>query len=137
MMLTTFDPFNGLERFDRAVGGLLNAGRSWSPATNIVEDAQGYALRFDLPGMTKEDIDINVEKGVLEVSGERQIVNVDDENVKNHRLESFVGRFSRSFRLPDHVDPSSVTATYKHGVLEVRLARSQAAQPRKVAIVEN
>jgi HSP20 family protein len=136
MLLSTWDPFRGLDHFERALGASRN-GKSWTPATNIVEDEKGYALCFDLPGMSKEDIDINVEKGMLEVSGERRVFHEENEDIRHYRMESQTGRFRRSFRLPDDVDAGSVTASYKDGVLEVRIARLPAAQARKVAISDN
>lgn len=136
MLLSTWDPFRSLDHFERALGASRN-DRSWTPATNIIEDEKGYALCFDLPGMSKDDIEVNVEKGVLEVSGERRSLREESDDLRHYRVESQVGRFRRSFRLPDDVDASSVTASYKDGVLEVRLARLPAAQARKVAISDN
>lgn len=133
MSLTHWDPFRTFARFDAPVGAVLG-NKAWSPATNIAEDESGYTLSFDVPGVAKENIDISVEDGVLSVSGERNVVSQDKDDVRHYKVESVSGRFRRSFRLPKDADTSAVTATYTDGVLAVKVARSKAAEATKITI---
>ncbi len=133
MMLTTWDPFKNLQNFERAAG-TRSPTKDWNPATNISKDEGAYVLRFDVPGISKEDIAIDIERGVLVVSGERKSTKTESDDEQFYRVETYVGKFSRSFRLPEDADVSSVTATQKDGVLTVRIPQAESAQARKVEI---
>ena len=106
----------------------------WMPAADVVTDKDGYTLRFDLPGVDKEKIDVSLEDSVLKVTGSRQDAFEDKKDGDVYRREVVTGRFARSFRLPADVDASSVTATSKDGVLELRVARDKAAGARSIPV---
>jgi len=111
-------------------GGAL---RRWMPAMDLVETGDHFVLRADLPGMSEEDVQIEVEDRVLTVSGERK---AEHETTKEgyHRVERAFGSFSRSLTLPEGVDPESVAASFDRGVLEIRIPKPEQRKPRKISI---
>jgi HSP20 family protein len=133
MMLTSWDPLKNLQDFERATGA-RSCDRNWSPATNISREDGAYVLHFDVPGVSKDAIDIDVDRGVLVVSGERKSVKTDSDNKRYYKVESYSGSFRRSFRLPEDADVTSITATQKDGVLTVRVPQTESSQARKVEI---
>jgi HSP20 family protein len=97
-------------------------------------EAEGeYVLRADLPGLTQEDIDIQVKDDVLTISGERKSEHHDN-GEGFYRVERSFGRFARSLDLPTGVDAASVSAAFDNGVLEVRIPKPEERQPTKVQI---
>lgn len=92
------------------------------PECDIVESSDTYMLYMDLPGMQKKQIVVTLNEGVLSVSGERELYLKDDEELK--RSERKQGSFSRSFALPGNADSSSVKASFKQGVLTVKISKS-------------
>lgn len=133
MMLTNWDPFRVVTDFDRT-GRAAPLARAWSPAANISKDEQGYVLRLDVPGVGKDEIDINVERNVLVVSGERKSITESNEGEQHYKVESYSGSFRRSFRLPEDADAAAISATHKDGVLTVRVPRAESAKAHKVQI---
>jgi HSP20 family protein len=111
-------------------GGTL---RRWTPAMDLVETEGHFVLRADLPGMSEEDIQIEVEDGTLTVAGERK---VEHELKKEgfHRVERAFGAFSRSLTLPQGIDPDAVSASFDRGVLEVRIPKPEERRPRRITI---
>ncbi len=113
---TTFSSF--VDRFfnDDFFGG--KAMTSFSPKVDIAETEKTFELQFHVPGMKKEEINIDVNDDRLTVSGERKMENEKKE--KNfHSVESYYGTFSRSFYLPDNVNVDKVEASYKDGILNI------------------
>jgi HSP20 family protein len=119
--------------FDTPPAGNGGALRRWMPAMDLVETADHFVLRADLPGLSQEDVNIEVEDRVLTVSGERK---TEHESSKEgyHRIERAFGSFSRALTLPDGVDPEAVEASFDRGVLEVRIPKPEQRKPRKIAI---
>jgi HSP20 family protein len=113
-----------------ANGGSL---RRWVPAMDLVETDDSYVLRADLPGLSEDDINIEVENNVLTVSGERKSEH-EDKGEGYYRVERAFGTFSRSLTLPDGVDPDAVQASFDKGVLEVRIPKPEQTKPRRVQI---
>lgn len=108
-------------------------GAMWSPAINIREDKDNFYVEAELPGMTKEDIDLEVENNVLSLKGERKLEETqEDENY--HFVERSYGSFYRSFTLPRNVDPEGIGASYKDGVLYVTIPKKEEVKPKKVSI---
>jgi HSP20 family protein len=107
--------------------------RRWTPAIDVIEDESHYVLRADLPGLTDQDVSIELENNVLTVSGERKSEH-EERKAGYYRLERSSGSFRRALRLPEGVDPEAVKATFEHGVLEVRVPKPEQRKPRKVAI---
>ena len=110
--------------------------RSWVPPVDIYETAQNeVVIKAELPEMKREDISVTFENNVLTLKGERRIT---DEvlNDRFQRLERFYGNFSRSFTLPSTVDAGKISATYKDGVLTVRLPQREESKPKQISVGE-
>ena len=119
--------------FNSAFAGPSTAPHRWLPAIDLVEHADAYVLRADLPGVKQEDVNLQVEDNVLTVSGERKLDREGDAG-GFHRVERSFGTFSRALTLPKGVDAEAVTATFADGVLEVRIPKPEQAQPRRIEI---
>jgi HSP20 family protein len=106
---------------------------AFAPPVDIYEDENKLVLKLEVPGVSQEDIDIQVENRTLTVRGERKLEN-DEKQENFHRVERRYGVFARSFTLPSTVDPESIKATYDAGVLTIELAKRAEAKPRQVKI---
>lgn len=106
---------------------------SWAPAVDIVETEDAVLLRADLPGVDPKKVDIQVHDNVLTLRGERKFESEARED-NYHRVERSYGSFTRSFTLPRTVDATRVEATYKLGVLEVRIPKRPEAKPRQIKV---
>lgn len=109
--------------------------RRWVPAVDLVEQDGQLVLRADLPGMDRDDIEVQVKDGVLTVSGERKYEN-ENKGEGFYRVERSFGRFSRSLRLPRGVDASAVSASFDRGVLEVIVPKPSEPAATRIAIGE-
>ena len=107
--------------------------RRWVPPMDLVEAEGEFVLKADLPGLTEADVQIELEDSTLTISGERRTER-PERTGGYFRLERAVGAFSRTLTLPDGVDAEAITASFEHGVLEVRIPKPERAKPRKVAI---
>ncbi|HVH55341.1 MAG TPA: Hsp20/alpha crystallin family protein [Vicinamibacterales bacterium] len=110
--------------------------RSWLPPVDIYEtENHEVVLKAELPDMKREDINITFENQVLTLRGERKL----DESVRRDRYQRFeraYGTFSRSFTIPSTVDAGRITASYKDGVLTVRLPQREEAKPKQIEVTE-
>jgi HSP20 family protein len=143
MYLTTLDPIS--RDFDRIVrrafaGGTFNRGAfnhgglSYAPALpmDTVRRDGEVVLRFDVPGVEQDKIDVTVDKGVLTVSATREEAKTEGENpVVRERL---FGSFTRRVRLSDNLDADAVEASHHDGVLEIRIPVREEAKPRKITV---
>jgi HSP20 family protein len=114
-------------------GAAANGSRRWIPPMDLAETDEEFVLRADLPGLDREDLEIEVKDNVLTISGERQAEH-EDRKEGYHRVERSFGRFSRSLDLPDGIDATAVTAGFERGVLEVRIPKPEERQPTKIQI---
>ena len=119
--------------FDAPSGSSGPALRRWVPAMDLVESGDQFVLRADLPGMSEEDIQIELEDGTLTVSGERKAEHKESKD-SFQRIERAFGSFSRSLTLPDGVDAEAVSASFDRGVLEVQIPKPEQHKPRKISI---
>jgi HSP20 family protein len=111
--------------------------RGWVPAVDIYEtDDHEVVLKAELPDLKREDINLTFENGVLTLKGERKF---EQETTRENfqRLERRYGSFSRSFTLPNTVDAARIHATYKDGVLTIRLPQREEAKPKQIAVNVN
>jgi HSP20 family protein len=141
MALVRWDPIRELDSlqgdmnrlFDRFFDRPGSAERRWIPAMDLVEKDDHLELRADLPGMSEDDVDIEVKDGVLTISGERK---AEQEETREgyRRFERAFGRFTRSVALPDGIDPNDVQANFENGVLEVRIPKPKESTPTRVQI---
>ena len=105
----------------------------WAPAVDILEDANEYLIKVELPEVAKEDVKVTVEGGTLTISGQRK-AEKEEKARRYHRIERFYGRFERSFSLPEDAEAGKVNAEYKDGVLRVHLAKSEKARPQQIDV---
>lgn len=96
----------------------------FQPRVDIVENDQAYELHVAVPGMNKEDFQIEMKDNFLTVSGERKFSN-EKKEANWHSIETQFGSFSRSFSLPENVDASKITAKYTNGILEVSIPKDE------------
>lgn len=115
--------------FDR----LVNT-ETFSPSCDIHETNHSYNLSFDVPGIKKDDIKIEINEGQLTVSGERLRETKSDENTSVLRHERVYGRFERTFALPASIDAEKIEAHFEDGVLSVRLPKAEIAKGRTIQI---
>jgi HSP20 family protein len=119
--------------FDTPTTGNGRSARRWLPAMDVVETDDHFVLTADLPGLSEEDVSIEVEENVLTVSGERKA----EHEYKREgyvRVERSYGSFRRSLTLPKGVDADAVSASFDKGVLEIRIPKPEERKPRKVEI---
>lgn len=108
------------------------AAAAWSPRTDLREDGEQYVLYMDVPGVTREAIELTLEDGVLSVSGER--CSEADAANDYQRTERATGRFRRQFALPDAGEADQVSARTEHGVLEIVVPKHARARPRRIEV---
>jgi HSP20 family protein len=123
--------FNSL--FDTPTAANGGGLRRWVPAMDLVETDEQFVLTADLPGLGTDDVSIEVDDGVLTVSGERK---VEHETKKDgfYRLERSSGRFRRSLTLPEGVEADKIAAKFTDGVLEISIPKPAERKPQKVEI---
>jgi HSP20 family protein len=105
----------------------------WVPTVDISETETEYLVKADLPGVTKEEVKVTVENGLLSLSGERKSEK-EEKGKKVHRIERTYGSFLRTFTLPEGTDAAKIAAEFKEGVLTVRLPKTETAKPKTVEV---
>ena len=123
--------FNSL--FDNPVRAQAGDARQWIPAMDLVETGDHYVLRADLPGLSEQDVSIELESNVLTISGERKLEHKLEKG-GYRRVERAYGSFSRALTLPEGINPEAVSAHFDRGVLEVSIPKPEQIKPRKVTI---
>ena len=124
MYLTTYKPFDNL--IDNFFS-LESSKNAFEPKANIYEDDKNYHLDLELAGVNKKDIKIEIKEGTLLIKGEKE------KKVKEpNRIESFYGKFERSFNLGDEVEETSIEASHKDGILSMTLPKREEVKERKL-----
>lgn len=106
---------------------------AWMPAVDIRETADSLVFHAELPGMTKDQVELTLENNILTLKGERQFER-DEERESYHRIERGYGTFNRTFALPANVKTDDVKASFDNGVLTIELPKIDEAKPRRVQI---
>ena len=140
MNITRWEPFREVEDMFRQYSPFFartlrrsGEGTEWSPVADITETDKEYLIKAELPEVKKEDLKVTLDNGVMTISGERR-QEKEQKEANEIRIESFYGTFSRSFSLPDNIDAKSIQAESKDGVLKVRIPKTKAAEPKKIAV---
>lgn len=110
-----------------------NATRLWAPVVDVTETPDEIVLEAELPGMKKDEIDIQLNGDTLVLRGERKFEQTQ-RGEQFHRIERQYGAWQRSFQIEVPIDAQNVAANYEHGVLTVRLPKAEAVKPRQIAI---
>ena len=142
--MTRYTPNNTLRDLQREVDDIFDrffdrgsddqsSSAVWSPRTDLMETDDSYGLRLDLPGMTKDDITINLQNNTLTVRGERTSEQTSEEE-EYVRVERAFGTFHRTFTLPDAVDAESIEASYEDGVLTITVPKTEESTRRQIEI---
>jgi HSP20 family protein len=146
MALARWTPMGNLQSFQEEMNRMFHdffrggeggdqgwASGAWTPPVDIYETEDALVLTAMLPGVSKDDVSLEVHNNTLLLRGERKPASaVSDE--RYYRRECMYGPFQRSFVLPATVDQNQVQATYHDGILELRLPKVEAAKPRRIAI---
>ena len=143
--LVRFSPSSDLRTLQREIDQVFDsffpsrgsnndaAESGWTPRVDLAETDNAYLIQLDVPGVTKEDFNINFQDGTLTVSGERRMEETkEDENYV--RVERSRGRFYRSFSLPKVVDAEQIKADYKNGVLKITIPKAEETKPRRIDV---
>ena len=146
MSLVKWDPFVELEDVSKHLNRIfgrfpariepsreLLTMADWAPSVDITETDTAYVIKGEIPGVNKEDVKVNIEDGMLTMSGERK-QEKEEKDKKFHRIERSYGSFMRSFRLPDNVDETAVKAEFKDGMLNVTLPKSAKAKAKSINV---
>jgi HSP20 family protein len=143
MQLTKWDPFREMEdvfdRYTRAIGWprrgsqeIMAAG-DWAPRVDIAETDNEFIIKAEIPDVKKEDVKVTVDSGVLSIRGERK-QEKEEKDKKFHRVERYYGSFTRSFTMPDNVDETKIEASFKDGMLNLRIPKTEAATPKAIEV---
>ena len=144
-LLTRWDPFREFvtlqDRMNRLVRDSFGTeGReealtttAFAPPVDVYEDEHNVTLKIEVPGIDEKDIDVRIENHTLTVHGERKFEKEEKEE-NYRRVERQYGSFTRTFTLPNTVDPEKVQADYDKGVLKIKLAKKAEAKPKQIKV---
>jgi HSP20 family protein len=148
MSIVRYDPFRDLRSLQDEVNRLFSTNLSrayddegiargaWNPSVDIYENKDQIVLEAELPGMKREDFDLSIENNVITLRGERRFEK-KDEGDNYHRVERSYGSFTRSFTLPQTVQPENVAAEYRNGVLRVKMPKREEVKARRIEIASD
>jgi HSP20 family protein len=142
--LARFSPSSEMRGLQREIDRLFDqffptrsAGEAdstvWAPRTDLIESEDAYIIHLDVPGMAKDELDVNYQDGMLTIAGERK-KEQRNENDNVVRIERALGRFYRSFGLPRAVNAAGISASYTDGVLTVRVPKAEESKPRRIKV---
>ncbi|PYV97175.1 MAG: molecular chaperone [Acidobacteria bacterium] len=142
-VLTRWDPFREFttlqDRMNRLFRDSFSEGQealttsTFAPPVDVYEDEHNVTLKIEVPGIDEKDIDVRIENNTLTVHGERKFEKEEKEE-NYRRVEREYGSFTRSFTLPNSVDPENVQANYEKGVLKIKLAKKAEAKPKQIKV---
>lgn len=146
MAMVRWDPFQDLIALQDRMNQLFDqtwarsrreregvVAAAWSPAVDVYETPEGIVLKVELPGLNKEDIDIQIKDNTVTLKGERHVEkDVKQENYL--RVERAHGAFHRTFTLPTAIQTEKVRAVFKDGVLELNIPKAEDAKPKQIKI---
>jgi len=104
-----------------------------SVLADIAETDKAFVIKAEIPEVNKEDVKVIVDNGVLTIRGERK-QEKEEKGKKFHRVERSYGSFARSFTLPDNVDETKITASFKDGMLNLQIQKTEKAKPKVIEV---
>jgi HSP20 family protein len=108
------------------------SGRGVFPALNVFNEKENFVVRMELPGLSPENIVIDRQGQTLRIEGKREQPSIDEGSL--HRRERWAGEFTRSLQLPEDLDLDKTEASYRNGILTVRVPKSEAQKPRQIPV---
>jgi len=141
MAFFSFDPVSGMLELQRELDRVLEnpsgfdlgvSGRGVFPAVNIFQEADGYVIRVEVPGVSPDQIHVETQGRSVTIKGKRDVP--APAGAAFHRRERSSGEFSRSLQMPDDIDLVRAEAACKHGILTVRVPKKQEAKPRPISV---
>ena len=141
MVLSTTNPFESLLRLQQALTNMSTrdswftdsiSSRGGFPPINVFQDKENYILITEIPGIRREDVNVEVHRNKVRISGEKKFDY--GKNVSVHRRERLAGGFDRTFSTPFEIDADKVKAEYRDGILALSLPRAEHEKPRNVKI---
>lgn len=143
MALVKWDPWREIEdmfdRYTREVG-LLRSGSQevtttgdWAPRVDIAETDKDFVIKAEIPDVKKEDVKVTVDNGVLTIRGERK-QEKEEKGKKFHRVERHYGSFTRRFTLPDNIDKTKIKASFKNGMLNLKIQKTKEAKSKVIDV---
>ncbi|HEB93595.1 MAG TPA: Hsp20/alpha crystallin family protein [Gammaproteobacteria bacterium] len=145
MTLVRYEPWNVLQQLQREMNSLFDnrlpaegengniVTSDWAPAVDIKEEDDRFLVLADIPGVDPEDIEVNMENGILSIKGERKSEHTEEKEGYK-RVERAYGAFHRRFTLPESADPEGIKAKSRHGSLEIVIPKREAVQPRRISV---
>lgn len=146
MSVVKWDPFKNIATLQGRINRLFEdafprsalddedlAACAWRPAVDIFESDEGMVIQMDLPGVSKEDVAIEVKNNLLNIYGTRPVQN-DVREDRFYRRERTCGTFQRAFTLHTAIAPEAIKATFKHGVLSVLIPHPEEEKSRKITV---
>lgn len=131
-------PSNVLNLFDsffNETAGKFERNVFFTPRTDIVENAKSFDVHVSLPGLKKEDVNIEIDGDMLIISGERKLRN-ENKDDKFHMVESFYGKFSRSFHFPENVDRNAIEASLTDGILTLSIPKTEVKENKTTIAIK-
>ena len=143
MQLAKWDPWKEMEDmldfYSRPAGPPQGGSRvgiatgDWAPRVDIAETDKEFVIKAEIPEVKKEDVKVTVDNGVLTISGERK-QEKEEKGKKFHRVERYYGSFTRSFTLPDNVKENNIKASFKDGMLNLQIQKTDKAKPKAIEV---
>jgi HSP20 family protein len=143
MAIVSWNPWREIEdmveRYTKAVGQPRTGGHEviatgdWSPRVDIVETDKAFVIKAEIPEVNKEDVKVTIDNGILTIRGERK-QEKEEKGKKIHRIERHFGIFTRSFTLPDNVDENKIKASFKDGMLNLHIHKTEEVKPKAIEI---
>jgi HSP20 family protein len=138
---------NQIEQFHKMMSGMFDRylqkdifwspdslfGDGWFPSVDVSESKKDITVKAEMPGMDPKDIDISLEDGILRIKGEKR-KEEEERDMNFYRAERAYGYFNRTIGLPAEVDASKVDASYKNGILNIKLKKVKESEPKKIEI---
>jgi HSP20 family protein len=146
MSIVRWDPLRNVASLQDRINRLFNEAFSsskgfedevsmsaWRPAVDIYDTDNALVIKVELPGIEKDDVSVDVKGNVLTIKGERSFdKEIKEENY--YRKERSIGKFQRSFTLPEAVNPEAIKANFKNGVLEIEVPKPEEKKPKQISI---